>query len=167
VNCARNRLVEAFQRVAPPSAVLLIAGSPLNRLALQEIEREIRSPAVRLHGSFVPEEDVQIYMNAADAVVLPYHDVLTSGAVILAMSFGKACIAPRLGCLPDVLDETGAVLYDSGSPNGLANALRVAFERRSQPPAMGAYNLVRARAWRWDEIARATAEVYSDATSRD
>jgi len=58
-------------------------------------------------------------MNACDVVVFPYQEILTSGAVILAMSFGRACVAPRLGCIQDVLDDKGAFIYEPSNKAGL------------------------------------------------
>jgi glycosyltransferase involved in cell wall biosynthesis len=96
-------------------------------------------------------------------VVFPYRDILTSGAVILAMSFGRACIAPAIGCIVDVLDEHGAILYDPDRPDGLRQALASAMTDGQRLQEMGAYNLQRARVWSWDGIAQQTAEVYREA----
>ena len=40
-------------------------------------------------------------MGAADVVVLPFLDLLTSGSVVLAMSCGKPCLSRRVGCVAD------------------------------------------------------------------
>jgi glycosyltransferase involved in cell wall biosynthesis len=89
--------------------------------------------------------------------------VLTSGAVILAMSFGRACIAPATGCIQDVLDERGAFLYDPERPGALRDAIARALGCRDRLREMGAYNLERAREWGWDRVARETAHVYDEA----
>ncbi|WP_242482112.1 glycosyltransferase, partial [Trichormus variabilis] len=70
-------------------------------MLLQKIDNE---PNIKFIPGFVPSEKLQIYLNACDVVVFPYRDILTSGAVMLAMSFGRACIAPRKGCIAEVLD---------------------------------------------------------------
>ena len=67
---------------------------------------------------------MQMYLRAADAVVLPYKDVLTSGSAILAMTFGQPVIAPAIGCLPESLGAEGTILYDPSTPDGLERALR-------------------------------------------
>ncbi|MEZ4597387.1 MAG: glycosyltransferase [Chloroflexota bacterium] len=48
----------------------------------------------------VPDDRMQVFLRAADVMVLPYRDVLTSGSAILAMTFGLPVVAPRIGCLP-------------------------------------------------------------------
>ena len=159
-------LVRTFQMIAPPTATLLVAGSPNSDEIIDEIRAEIRGPNVRLEPGYVPDERVQVYMNAADAVVFPYQDVLTSGAVILAMSFGKAGIAARLGCICDVLDESGGLLYDARHPDGLRSALQTALEQPERLKQMGHYNRERARAWNWETVAQATKQVY-DSVGRE
>ncbi len=63
----------------------------------------------------IPDDQMQVYLRAADAVVLPYRDVLSSGSAILAMTFGQPVIAPAIGCLPESLGSEGTILYDAGA----------------------------------------------------
>ena len=61
---------------------------------------------------FVDDDDVQAYMNASDVVVLPYKNVLTSGAALLALSFMKPVLAPPKGLIPEVVDSSTGALFD-------------------------------------------------------
>ena len=154
-------LVNAFRLRAEQNAWLIIAGKPIN----QEIHNEIALLAegdskIRFVPGHVADDDIQLYMNACDVVVLPYRRVLTSGAAVLAMSFGKPCIAPRAGCITDMLDENGAIFFDPDASGDLERALQKAIEFRSRFRDMGLYNLRRAAAWDWESIGRATAAVY-------
>ncbi len=47
-------------------------------------------------------------MNASDIVAFPYLEGMTSGALIMAMGFGKPCIASRIGCIDQTTDSQGA-----------------------------------------------------------
>ena len=47
---------------------------------------------------YIPDAELQVWLRAADVVVLPFRDILTSGSAILALSFGRAVVAPALGC---------------------------------------------------------------------
>ncbi|HEY8416200.1 MAG TPA: glycosyltransferase, partial [Thermaerobacter sp.] len=107
----------------------------------------------------VPDGDIQLYMNAADAVVMPYEEIFTSGTVVLAMSFGRAVVAPRQGCLAEVVDGEGGILYDPADPAGLEGALRRALA--ADLAAMGRHNRERAAHWDWDTIARMTRDAYA------
>jgi glycosyltransferase involved in cell wall biosynthesis len=66
---------------------------------------------------------VQYYMRACDVCVLPYRQVTTSGAAILALSFGVPVVAPRMGCFVDLIGEDRGVLFDPDHPASLAEAL--------------------------------------------
>ena len=154
-------LIDAVRELEYPDVRLVIAGQPHSEDAGDTITRKIgEDPAVRFMPGFVPEEMIQVYMNACDVVALPYRDVLTSGAAVLAMSFGRACVAPRLGCLKDILNDDGAFLYDADDPDGLAGALRAAVASRAGLPTMGTHNLEVARSWDWEGVARQTLNVY-------
>jgi len=99
-------------------------------------------------------------MNAADVIVLPFKDILTSGSVILAMSFGKPIIAPTIGCVPDVLDIEGSFLYNALEKDGLVNAMRRVFN--SDIIKMGNHNFELAKQFEWDKIAKKTYEIYCE-----
>jgi beta-1,4-mannosyltransferase len=136
-------LIAAFRQLRErrANAGLVIAGQPLTEELSRTIAAEVgRCQAIRYEPRFVPEDEVQVYLNACDVVVFPYRQVLSSGAVILAMSFARACVAPRLGCILDVLDDTGAFLYDSQDERGLLDALTAACVRQAELQGMGEYN---------------------------
>lgn len=154
-------LVNEFQRSDVENAVLLIVGSPSD----QETETRLSSisaqnPNVETVLQFIPDDDIQYYMNAADVVVLPYRDVLTSGGAMLAMSFGKPVIAPELGCLPEMLTQQKSLLYDPGSNDGLSDALESAYRSKSLS-RVGKLNMERAEDLSWDHIAKETKRVYA------
>ena len=110
---------------------------------------------------FIPVEQVQIYVNACDVVVFPYRNTLTSGAIVLAMSFARACIAPRQGCVAALLDGDGGFLYEATDPEGLANALRRAIASRDELAAMGRHNARQIAPWDWQRVATMTRDVYA------
>jgi len=156
-----SQLLDQWRSIPPDAGVLLVAGRPANDEADQEVAARVKGmPHVRYFPGFVPDDKIQVFLNACDFVVFPYMDVLTSGAVILAMSFGRACIAPRIGCIPDVLDERGAVLYDPTDESGLGSALREAIDATSTSDRMGAHNRSCADAWSWPFVARETIAAY-------
>ena len=154
-------LIEAFKKLNYPQAKLLIAGRPLNNEVANAVMRRcIGVKHIRTIFKFIPDDEIQIYMNAADIIVLPYRDILTSGAVILAMSFGKPVIAPAIGCIPDVLDSEGSILYDPSEKESLLKAMKQALD--ADLKKMGEHNFGLAKHLRWDKIAKRTYEVYQE-----
>jgi glycosyltransferase involved in cell wall biosynthesis len=157
-------LIKDFYRLSEERVRLVIAGKPLNHAIQQSVdELAKRDNRINVHWGFIQNDDVQVYMNVADVVVLPYRNILTSGGVILAMSFGKAVIAPALGCIPDVLDNEGSFLYDPSQENGLLEAMQLAL--KADLKKMGEHNFELAKKLSWDDIARTTFQVYQDVTT--
>ena len=74
------------------------------------------------------------------------------------MSFERAVIAPRRGCVTDVLDERGGILYDADDPQGLEGALRAAMDADLE--AMGRHNGRALERFDWERVAEATRDVY-------
>jgi glycosyltransferase involved in cell wall biosynthesis len=87
---------------------------------------------------------------------------MTSGSVLLAMSFGCPVVTPAMGCIPAVLpDDDGAFLYDQGDEESLRTALRTAHSTpRDELAAMGQRNYDRALGLDWDDIGDDTVDIY-------
>jgi glycosyltransferase involved in cell wall biosynthesis len=157
-------LIDAFRRMTEPDVRLLIAGKPHDTTIDTDVRaRTAQDARVSYYPGRVSDEDLQVYLNAADTVVLPYQKSLSSGALVLAMSFGRACIAPRLPGLADCLGDRGGILYAADGRDALFEALSTAVAQRQRLPEMGAANLEQARSWDWTSIAAATAECYGEA----
>ncbi len=161
-------LIEDFKRLKRQKVELLIAGKPANKELEQLIKQKISEHKnIQLKSGFVPDEEIQIYMNACDVVVFPYQEILTSGAVFLAMSFSKPCIAPRHCCLGEVLDDDGAFLYNSDCQNGLLQAMEYAINNQSKLRKMGEHNLHLAEQFNWNKVADMTLKVYQYSLVKD
>lgn len=154
-------LIEAFQSLNIPDIKLVIAGKPLNdSLATKINNLTSKDSNILFIPGFVDDNRIQIFMNASDAVILPYRDILTSGAAVLAMSFGKACVAVKLGSICDVLDDSGAYLYNPDSETALLNAIEVAAKNHTKLAAMGDHNMQQSESWSWSYVANSTYDVY-------
>ncbi len=157
-----NRLVKTYAKTfGDGKHLLLIAGKAENeeeRVRWKVIAR--RTEHVRLDHGHVADDRLQVYLNAADVVVLPYRDALTSGATVLAMSFGKAIVAPRLACIAELVGKDGGFLFDPSQRRTVRDALKQASRESARLPEMGRANLARARALDWNSIAGKTAHLY-------
>lgn len=154
-----DELLSAFTSWAEPQAALVIAGSAEADLRDELLAAAAVDSRILVRPSRIDDDEVQVFLNAADAVVLPYRDVLTSGSAILAMSFGRACVAPALGCLPEHLGG-GNIFYGTAGCPDLGAALRTAFKRRSELAEVGRSNHERALAWSWERVAQDTRRLY-------
>lgn len=152
-------LIQSFQRVADQNVRLVIAGEPYDA----EIESEIKQLAkpdrrINLELREIPPAQIAFYMAAADVVVLPFKHILTSGSLLLAMSHGKAVIAPAVGCVPEDLSESDGFLYDPEDPDALQHAMQRVLNAPVE--TMGKNAQKSAGRQDWAAMARQTAAVY-------
>ena len=160
-------LIDAFDELGRPDAHLLIAGSPEDDEMEASLQRRVeKRDDVSAVFEFIPNDRVQEFMNAGDVIVLPYRDIMTSGSVLLAMSFARPVVAPEMGCIPAITDDDGGFLYDPNDPEGLVNALRAAYEEGGRVREMGERNYCRETELSWDGVGRDTVDIYERATDR-
>jgi glycosyltransferase involved in cell wall biosynthesis len=161
-------MIKAFSACSDEDARLLIAGRPIDASTGRSVASAMQGDErITLIAGHVEDDMVELYMNACDVVVLPFRRIFTSGSAILAMSFGKPCIAPRVGCIPDALDDEGAFLYDGAAPNALETTMRAALASRTRLTEMGLHNAEKVTAWDWKRVARMTAAVYESLRVRE
>lgn len=157
-----ENLLDAFGDA--PGTALLVAGAVRDTGLLERIRHRAEGrPSVRVFPRRVPEHRLAWLLRAADAVVLPYRRVTTSGLLHLATAHGARIVAPALGCIPEAVDDRFAVLYDPTEREGLARALEAV--RDLGPEAAGAAARERADSCRWARIAAATRDVYVTTTA--
>jgi glycosyltransferase involved in cell wall biosynthesis len=115
-------------------------------------------PSIILRAERIADEEIQLYLNAADVMVYPFREVLTSSSVIMAMSFGRPVIVPRMGCLPELVGPDAGFIYEPGDVADLEARLKAA--AAAGLPAMGAAAARRANLYTWGDLAHATLKVY-------
>jgi beta-1,4-mannosyltransferase len=156
-----EELIDAFRGLDRRDARLVIAGRIEDRSLGDTLRQQAGGDArVILLPGHVPDDRMHVFLRAADAMVLPYRDVLTSGSAILAMTFGLAVVAPRIGCLPSTLDGC-SLLYDPDAPQALRDALRDAMEADLR--LLGERAATAAAALDWGTIGASIAALYRGA----
>lgn len=101
-------LLRAFSGLADQDVVLLVAGEPRTAELGPAIETLAANDArVRTSLRWIDDDQVQYYLKAASLVVLPYKEVLNSGAAHLALSFDRPVLVPDQGSLPDLQQQVG------------------------------------------------------------
>ena len=152
-----DELITAFRQLDLPHSMLLIAGQPSKSQDRQKLlEMAHHHPAIKIIPQFIPDEELQLYMKASDVCVLPYRDITTSGAALLALSFGRPIIAPAVASFPELITPTTGLLYDPAQPDGLVRALRQASQQVWSEAEILAY----ARQFDWDRLGPQLAALY-------
>jgi glycosyltransferase involved in cell wall biosynthesis/multidrug transporter EmrE-like cation transporter len=129
-----DRAVEAFAATGLNGGRLYIVGSvreptPEN-LAFARVlsERAGSVPGVMLIDRFVSDEEFDLWVAAADRIVLPYRRSLSSGILARAHALGTPAIVSAVGGLAEQASEQDVVVHDDVE---LAGALRAG----AVPPA--------------------------------
>jgi glycosyltransferase involved in cell wall biosynthesis len=153
-------LLDAFCGLKGKNLRLLLAVKERDPYSTALIERARQlDPRILVQTShFFPNEDFQLFLNAADVAVFPFLEVLTSGSAITALSFGRPVIAPSIGCLPELLDEGVGIAYERGQADALGLAMEAIRDRDLAACGQAAFQ--RARSLSWEPIARLTLEAY-------
>lgn len=154
-------LIEAFRSAELPGARLLVCGKPNSAELLDELSRAVGgAPEVVGRFEYLSEQECADMLEASDAVVLPYLEVLTSGAALLALTFGRPIIAPRRGCFAELAGDDAGILYDPTRPDGLREALREAARDPQRLAAMGRAARAKADSLAWSSIAEMHRRIY-------
>lgn len=151
-------LIRTFRQLPDHSARLLIVGQADDPALVAELRAAAAGdPRVRLGLAFIPPDEMQIYLRAADLVALPYREVLNSGSALLALSFARPVLIPARGAMNELRQEMGnewvRTYHGALHPTTLAEALRWATDIPRDParlfPGLS-----------WDMIALQTLRAY-------
>ncbi len=113
---------------------LVVAGEP-NRESeeylheiQQSVKRDLNQGQVILRIQFIPDEEMELYLKAADVLVLPYKEIFQSGVLFLAYSFGLPVVATDVGSFrEDIVEGTTGFLCKPSDPEELAKAIEKYF----------------------------------------
>lgn len=107
-----DRLLDEVDGSEDPRLRLLVAGHLSAEPGAGELrDRLAASTRTRSQTHRVADDEIQVWMRAADLAVLPYRRVLNSGAFALAETFGLPVVAPLEGSLAERLGEDHVRLF--------------------------------------------------------
>jgi glycosyltransferase involved in cell wall biosynthesis len=152
-------LVEQFGQLDGEDLRLIIAGPPSQPEELASVQRAAaRDARVIVRAEYIPDAEVAELHLAADAAVLAYSDLFSSGALLLALSFGLPAIAPAAGTSGELFSSPAVELFHSDD-------LRDAMIRvRSGGRASAAR--ASAESFPWSQAAAQTLAAYGSACRR-
>jgi D-inositol-3-phosphate glycosyltransferase len=171
-----DRLLPVFRKLAliDNDYRLIIAGRPDNcdeywAGVRTDLEEDVRSGTILLNDDFIPDEQVEVYFKAADALILPYRDIYQSGVLFLGQSFGLPVLASDVGSLKnEIVEGENGYVFDLKSPAGMEEIIGRYFLSELYKELDNQREKIRRIAMdlhSWDEVARATLKVYSDLTN--
>jgi D-inositol-3-phosphate glycosyltransferase len=173
-----EHLLAAFQLLVKRDSTyrLIIAGEPHkgSESYLDEIRRivtrDFGEAEVVLHFQFIPDEKMELYLKAADVLVLPYKDIFQSGVLFLAYGFGLPVVATDVGSFKEeiVEGETGFIC----KPDDIADLARtletyfISHLYRDLGARRQAIKDYANRVHSWDAVAELTENAYLQISAR-
>lgn len=157
-NC--DALIKEFSVAKLDNYVLVIAGkpdTPKYKEHLEELARD--NDNIHLRLEFIPDDQLHLYMSAADCVILPYKSILNSGALLLALSFNKPVIAPHIGAFVDLQNELGLQWIYSYVSDLTATNLEFMLEQLDRLPRPTVCPLDN---YDWHKLAELTVNFYEE-----
>ena len=124
-------LSKAFFKADIKDSHLFIAGSCNHPEIIEELNGNKKSSHAKMtiHSRFIPDDEIQVYMRAADCVVLSYDDIpMNPGSVILAMSFGLPVCCVDTGSVAEILGPRCLFAYQPKNLESMVAAIRSALE---------------------------------------
>ncbi|MGK6352536.1 glycosyltransferase family 4 protein [Parapedobacter sp. DT-150] len=152
-------IIRAFKELRLDNAQLLICGSIRIREEQCIIEQEILDKNnITLVPNYIEDADMSNYLDLADVMVYPYKNILTSGGLLLGMSYKKACIASNVGSMPEFLDEQ--FLFSDYAD--LKNVIRtISFYSKEDLKRIGEANFSGIKDDTWAKMAELTSNLYN------
>ena len=124
---------------------------------------------IEFHNKLVPDNYLQYYFNAADACMLPFENILNSGSMLMAMSFGCPVIAPAMGSLPEIANPDWSFLYETDSPDSIYSALDNAIKKVSAHAVDEIRTAVIShtrKAYNWEQMGEGLKDWYHELLNR-
>ena len=149
-------LLSAFGALTGDDVRLLIVGKPVVADEARRLQEAAEADnRVLLDLREVPDAEVAGLHLSADAAVLAYRDVFSSGALLLALSLGLPVVAPDQGTAAEIAGREAGELFASGELTAALDRARAA-DRTAR--ADGACAV--AERYGWDRVGRETAGLY-------
>lgn len=152
---APDRLIEAARGLPAGAVEIAIAGQCSDESFARDLSALARGAAnVSLDLRWLSGAELEAHVDRADAVALPYRDILNSGSTLFALSRARPVLAPKLGSLVELQQQVGGewlYLYEGAfGPETLARFLEwLVRTPRAAAPDLGAHD--------WDGIGSTVA----------
>jgi len=159
-NRGYEHFVEAL-RLSGDDYLGLIVGRPDHaRTASRLQEEEKQMTNLRLDLRLIRDDEIQVFFNASDVIVLPYTSITTSGVVMLAFAYARPVIASRISCLVEVVRDDMGILVPPRNAQALAEAITEIFSKDHRSMGQRALEVAQ-KEYSWELVARKTAKAYS------
>ncbi len=138
------------------------------RESLEQLARDLNvSSHVSFHNRFVTQEELELFLIAADVYVTPYPHIeqICSGTLAYALGCGNAVVSTPYWHAEELLAEGRGVLVPVGESKAIADAVTVLLSDPEGRLAMQRRAHAFGRRMIWSEVARLYIESFARAVS--
>ena len=152
--------IVAVWRKERPEITLVIAGKPITDAYRSELEAAaVGIPKIALRFAWLDDEQLGLWLSAADVVLFNYREIFTSGAACLARSRGIPILLPARLHTVDLDEPHRAVVRFESPGSDLLTKLQTLLYTPSSYEAAAPWR----EATAWPRIAKLTAATYRPA----
>jgi glycosyltransferase involved in cell wall biosynthesis len=149
-------LVRAFRALPYDDVRLVIAGKPVVDAELERIrEAAGGDKRVVIDARLVPDDEVSAFHRRAHAAIFAYRDVFSSGALVLALSYGLPVVAPAVSTATELVRPPGVETFAPGELTAGLDRMRTGEWSARRDAALEA-----ADAHPWSAVAASTVALY-------
>jgi glycosyltransferase involved in cell wall biosynthesis len=149
-------LVRAFRALPGDDVRLVIAGKPVAEAELERIREAADGDSrVVIDARHIPDDEVSALHRRAHAAIFAYRDVFSSGALVLALSYGLPVVAPALSTATELVQPPGLETYGAGELTAALDRMRHGDWSARRDAALAA-----AEAHPWSVVAASTVALY-------
>ena len=161
-------LARAFSKLTSQQAMLLVAGKIESSAAaeMDEVARLLTDDGrYHLLPRFLDDGELAALLTRADIVVFPYIDISQSGALMLALTYGKAVIANDIAGFREYLQdgETGLLCNTADATAFAATLARLINDKDLRERLIQNAQRDMQSRFGWDSIAEALVDCYRKA----
>jgi glycosyltransferase involved in cell wall biosynthesis len=159
-------MLNEFSKINNHNIKLIICGACTDPELLTKIQLYITNSNITFINKHINNNDIQIFMNASDTVILPFNKINSSGSAILALSFAKTIIAPQKGTLNEMPKNVG-YFYSNGNNNGLYKSMINSISKRNMLEIIGQNGYEYIKTFSWNNISKKTLRLYKELEQKD
>lgn len=140
-------VIRAMAMVRRDDLQFAIAGKGREQHTLQALCRELALGEQVVFTGFVPDSDLPLLLNSADAFIMPGHAELQSIATLEAMASGLPVLAANARALPElVTPDVNGYLFAPDDSAAVAHSINTLMHNRQRWASMGEASLARVAA---------------------
>ncbi len=144
--------------------LFLICGKVHSKKLLKKLFkiRMLYRDNVKIIPQYIPDDFIQVVLNATDIGILPFSKIWTSGTLLLFLSFGIPVIVPHLEPIVELLGDKG-IYYKPNDAESLSCAIEYAINNLDKLKKMREELREMIKKYDWKMIAKETLRIYLSA----